>query len=470
MRTDPTSDPISGPGRDHGPDCGPDPDPVSRPRRNRRRAAEDGAFLFLQGPLTSFYADIAAHLLAAGRRVMKVHFCGSDVADWRHPDAIDFAGRPEGWRAFLEARFTPQDIATVILHGDRRLYHREAALWAHRHGITVAATEMGYLRPDWMTIERNACSARSHFPAEAAEIIAIAASVPPVDATPRWRGTTLGMVRAEIRHTLFNRVHHRRFPHYRSHRPFGARRIWPAWLAARIRGPATERVGRHRLDALTASDRRFFVFALQLAGDFQLRDHSPFGSVGETIAHVVASFARAAPAGSVLVLKPHPLDARPADHQRGAGTAADAHGIPERVLVIEGAPIADLCRHAAGFVTINSSAGLEALAAGCPTASVMPTIYDCAGLTHQGPLDAFWQAPAAPDPNLYVALRQALAGTIQARGTLYHPTARQAAAAEIAERLLGGRLNQPDAFVDPPPRLARAAAMGVTYDDHAVEA
>ncbi|MEO0763460.1 MAG: hypothetical protein AAFZ09_16920, partial [Pseudomonadota bacterium] len=93
-----------------------------------------GAFLFLQGPLTRFYAQIAERLMAMGRRVVRVNFCGADAADWPHPGAIAYTGTPADWPAFLEQRIAPLGIATVVLHGDRRFYHRHAAAWARRHG------------------------------------------------------------------------------------------------------------------------------------------------------------------------------------------------------------------------------------------------------------------------------------------------------------------------------------------------
>ncbi|MDJ0932160.1 hypothetical protein [Breoghania sp.] len=36
--------------------------------------------------------------------------------------------------------------------------------WRAQWGINVSAVEFGYLRPDWITLERNGMSAYSHFP------------------------------------------------------------------------------------------------------------------------------------------------------------------------------------------------------------------------------------------------------------------------------------------------------------------
>lgn len=51
-----------------------------------------------------------------------------------------------------------------------------------------------------------------------------------------------------------------------------------------------------RLHALLQRRRRLFVLPLQLEGDAQIREHSPFMSMRELILEVFGSFARAAPA------------------------------------------------------------------------------------------------------------------------------------------------------------------------------
>ena len=45
-------------------------------------------FLFLQGPTSTFYSQIATHLLRAGRPVIRINLCGSDMFAWRHRGAV----------------------------------------------------------------------------------------------------------------------------------------------------------------------------------------------------------------------------------------------------------------------------------------------------------------------------------------------------------------------------------------------
>jgi len=116
--------------------------------------------------------------------------------------------------------------------------------------------------------------------------------------------------------------------------------------------------------------------------------------------------------------------------------------------------------HARGMVTVNSTAGIEAIMADCPTKTLTPAIYDIVGLTDDQELDGFWTTPKRPDKALLEAFIRALTGTVQVRGTIYSNDGLTAAVANMADRILTNTLNEPGAFIDPPPRLDRARALG----------
>ncbi len=84
-----------------------------------------------------------------------------------------------------------------------------------------------------------------------------------------------------------------------------------------------------------------------------------------------------------------------------------------------------------------------------------------AGLTHQGPLATFWNAPEPVDRNLASAFVRALAASIQVKGSFYNRAGRKAAIDEIVTRIEADRVNEPDAFENPPPRLKRARELGI---------
>ncbi|MEO1065910.1 MAG: capsular biosynthesis protein, partial [Pseudomonadota bacterium] len=148
-------------------------------------------FLFLQGPLSNFYSEIAKHLIDAGETVLKIHICGNDKMDWHHKGAFDYRGTLTNFERFLEENLTPFAVTHIILHGDRRPYHRAAIRWARRYEIEIIATELGYLRPDWMTIEYGGTSTGSHFPNDAETIQEIASKVSDFDSKTIYSDKTL---------------------------------------------------------------------------------------------------------------------------------------------------------------------------------------------------------------------------------------------------------------------------------------
>ncbi|MEQ9125470.1 MAG: capsular biosynthesis protein, partial [Alphaproteobacteria bacterium] len=70
-------------------------------------------------------------------------------------------------------------------------------------------------------------------------------------------------------------------------------------------------------------------------------------------------------------------------------------------------------------------------------------IYDVSGLTAATGLDAFWQAPTAPDADLVADFVKAVAATVLVRGTYYSEPGLTAAVEGSAARLLERAVNRP---------------------------
>jgi len=415
--------------------------------------------LFLQGPLSPLYAMIGARLSARGFAVHRVNLNLGDRLHWRRPGAVDYRGTIEAWPDFVDALMQREGVTDLVLHGDRRIYHRLAAERARACGVRVVATELGYLRPDFMTIERDATSTGSHFPEDPEHIRRIAAAVPAADLALRYPGSFAMVAVPDVLYNLTNSFAWFLYPHFRRHTVYHP---IPEYLAWGLR-LATER-RRHRLARAASAAvgaAPYFVFAMQLEGDFQIRDHSPFAGMTEALDRVIASFAARAPASSRLLVKNHPLDNGLERFDRRVGRLAATHGVGDRVAFLDGGPLEPLVRGSRGLVTVNSSAGLEAIQWGVPVKTLAPAIYAVPGLVDPAPLDAFWTAPTPPDAGLAAAFVRALAATVQVKGTIYSPAGRAAAAEAMAARIADDRLNAPDGFVDPPPRLAAARAMGI---------
>ncbi len=412
-------------------------------------------FLFLQGPSSPFFAMLADALAARGHATRRVNICAGDHLFWRR-QAMRYRGSLEDWPEFIDALLVREGITDVLLLGDRRPHHIVAIERAKAHGIYVAAVELGYLRPDWVTLERDGMSVFSRFPTDPDAIRRIAAQVAPPDLKERYDASFLRIALWDIAYNLANILLWPLYPRYRWHAIHHPLAEYAGWLWRFVRSPVVRRRTASVLQRVEASQAPVFFFPLQLATDYQLRHHSPFPNQTSAIRFVVASFAQHAQRNALLLIKCHPLDNGLVNWRRITEQEAQIFGIVDRILYVDGGALVPLIVRSAGVLTINSTVGTTALLHGRPLTALGAAIYDMPGLSFQGPLDRFWCEAQPPDPELRDAFIRAIAATIQIKGGFYSRPALSAAVATAAERLEKRQLNEPGAYVDPPPRLIPA--------------
>jgi capsular polysaccharide export protein len=348
--------------------------------------------------------------------------------------------------------------------GEQRDYHKEAIQAAHDRGIQVTVTDFGYLRPDWITLERDGMSGCSHFPRDPAVIASLAERLPPPDLERKFQDSFPRMATWDVIYHMANVFLWWLFPHYRTHKmqPLPLIYLGTGWRMLKgklLRGRTQRAVAR-----LVKAHPRYFVYPLQLAYDFQLRAYSDYPDQGDAIGDVITSFAAHAPTDNHLLIKVHPLDTGLRSWKRLIRRIAEQQGVAERVHYLDGGNLDRLSRDAQGMVTINSTSGLRALQLDCPVMTLGQAIYDVPGLTFQGQLDAFWSECPKPDESLRDALVKLMAASIQIRGVYYNQPGLDAAVAAAVHRLHHQLVNtaegmdqQPVAF-GPSAEQARSSA------------
>lgn len=418
-------------------------------------------FLFLQGPPSRFAAQVAGALEQQGHRTLHVNLCAGDMLTWPRRGAINYRGRLRDWNAFLTGLVTREGVTDIVYYADRLPYHVVAREVAGALGINAITYEFGYLRPDWITLERGGMSAYSHFPDDPDVIRKLAHTVPAPDLTVHYPYHHMHEAAHEVFFTLSTYFLRPLFPFYTSDRVYNPLVEYVSHVPRILFGWWWERQGDRVVEALVGAGAPFFLFPLQIQSDYQLRDNSPYRHQSEAIGQAVGSFAAHAPAEAKLVFKQHPLDSGLERWGRVIEAAVARHGVADRVHFVHTNDLATLIRQAEGVVTINSTVGVHALRAGRPVKVLGIAAYDIAGLTCQHPLDDFWTAPPRPDPALCADLVRLWASSIQVKGNFYTRAGRRAAAANMACRLAADAVNEPGAYVCVPPRLARARAMGI---------
>lgn len=425
------------------------------------------ALLILQGPASPFLKEVAGDAEAAGARVFKINFCLGDAVFWWPRKADWFTGRPDEWPAFLRDYLLRHHITDILMLGDGRPNHAAAVAVSREAGTRVHILEHGYLRPDWLTIEPEGMSGRSWFPRDTLSLRALAAGVPAVDLHGRFKSSFLTYALYDLAYHIPNVLLGWLFhPHYRTHGPVHPAVEYAGWigkaLTARRRRRQAQDLQRLYL-AAGAPAPRYFLFPLQLPGDYQIRIHAPFGDHFEIVAATIASFAREAPPETRLLFKIHPIDNGLSAWTRFIAKEAERFGIENRVDVIDGGDLDALIKRAAGVVTVNSTVGLSAIMAGRPVITLGAAVYDIAGITHQNSLAAFWRAPEAPQPEMPEMLAKALAATTQVRGGFLGAEAIAIGARGVVERILepSSALKRPSAVANAyryEPELEQASA------------
>lgn len=390
------------------------------------------AFIFLQGPPGPLAFRLAKAMRRRGAIVHRINICAGDRIDWPEK-AINFRGRFSDWACFFDEWLRKLEITDILLFGDCRPYHVSAQRIAALRGVRTHVLEEGYLRPNWMTLELEGVNAHSTLRRDKKWFLEEAARLPSEPELPPVTASFRRRVKDTARHYAATHLAAFTFPHYRTHRmgsPLGAAF---GWVLKYLFGSRRERAAQQVIADVVG--RRFFLFPLQLSGDYQIRAHSPFPDMPGAAGYVLESFAAHAPTDAHLLVKAHPLDCSLFDWQRFLDDRAKRLGLSGRVHFIDGGNLEDLAEASVGMVCVNSTSATLALQAGTPVCALGEAIYKIPGLTFEDHLDRFWANPTPPEPGLYEAFRRVLVDRCLVRGGLASKSAVATLVENMADRL-----------------------------------
>lgn len=396
-------------------------------------------FLIVQAPFGRFSGRLAERLRAEGHRVTRVVFNGGDLCTWGPRNAFFFVAPTGRYRAWIARRLEREGVTDLVTYGDGHYYTEVAGQEARRLGVAVACLEQGYLRPNWITLERDGVNGSSRLPRDPAVYMRLGRPVAEIAGARAQLGSiTRNNVLNIVAYSVLFYFLAPLFPFYRS----------PVYLPGIVTGLAHLWRYYHRKlipDGSAAAEARllragrpYFLALMQRPGDSQIVRHSPCRRVRDFYGLVIESFARHAPEGHDLVFKCHPLDQGLSGHRKGIARAARRHGVAGRVHYMDGGQLATLVRGSAGVVTVNSTAGLAALNFGAKAKTLGRAVYDIPGLTYQGDLDGFWTAEVLPDNELFLRYRELMAAMTQVLGSFSTEQGMRLAVETCARRLIAG--------------------------------
>lgn len=380
------------------------------------RLASYRRVLLLQGPNGPFFARLRDYLCGRGSHVVKVNFNGGDDLFYRSGDIVRFTEPMVLWEASLRRLLVERRIEAIVVFGSSRRQHRIAARVAESIGMPFWVFEEGYVRPDFITLEEGGVNADS--PLSAVSMADLPASTKPAKSR-RFAHAFRNMALYSFWYFVGGMLGARRYPDYRHHKPFGLHEL-TLWTRAWYRKYSyrwQERDVRQRL--LNSDHPHFFMVALQVHNDSQIRVHSPWRRMEEFIEWTIHSFSMDAPADSLLVVKHHPMDRGHTNYAAVIDASAARFGVAGRVVYIHDAHLPSLLHRCLGLVTVNSTSGLQALFHRVPVIALGRCFYAKQGLTFQGSLGAFWNNPGAVDMSVFTRFRNYLVRNSQINASFY---------------------------------------------------
>jgi capsular polysaccharide export protein len=405
------------------------------------------SFLFLQGPISPFFAQVAEGLRALGHQVQRINLHLGDRVFWGATGSVDFTGRADEWPDWIADFLTRHAITHLLLIGEQRPYHRIAIAAARARGVTVIVTDYGYLRPDWITLERDGMGGNSLFPRDPVEIRRLAKGLSLPELKPLYSDHFATMA---LRDVYYHALAQWPFPfrHYQRHQLLHPFLVYAGLARRLLLRRREDRRSAEVFEGLKARGTPFWIFAMQLETDFAIRAYSPFTDMDKPLGQVMASFAAHAPAGTELVIKLHPLDPCWKPWPKRIAAMARAAGIAGRVHIMPRGRLPDLLAASSGMITVNSTAATTAMVLGKPVKLMGQAVYNVPGLSFQPSLDAFWTEGAPPDPDLLEAFLALLCSAFMVRGAFNQDSGLAAAVAGAVARLDQGRINSaPEALL-----------------------
>ena len=380
------------------------------------------SFLFLQGPISSFFKELGNLLLEEGHSLLRVNLHGGDQFFWNDKNSIPYNGKFDDWVETLNELHEKHHFTDLIVYNDCRPYHKTAIKLFKKHNVKIHVFEEGYLRPYWITYEENGVNAYSNLPnyREFYDKLDFDKEDYTYEDNKVFKGSFLKRFIYTYIYYLYRGFFEAyNFKNYISHRVPLPQNEARRWLKRILTVKFKNSKALIEQKNIIRKKKPFYLLALQLCSDTQISEHSDFKNMSEVLELVIKNFSRNSSKDQYLVVKTHPEDNGLTKIFKNTIKIAQNYNVSDRVIFVDGGKMPCFLRNMRGMITINSTAGISALHHLKPVKCLGRAFYNFEGLTDQNDLSNFWLDPKAPDQDLFLRFKKYVMVKSQINGGYY---------------------------------------------------
>lgn len=380
--------------------------------------------LLLQGPMGSYFNTLDKKFTNDGANTYRIGFNAGDkfFAQYNHYTA--YKDKPENWERFVEEYYQSHKIDKLFVFGDCRFYQAIAIKVAKKFDIEIFVFEEGYLRPNFITLEKYGVNAHSTQPRDRSfydNLILDNQLKDEIKNLKNFNSTFSKMAREAIIYYWVSNLLKFRYPHYQHHRCFSLSKEFKAGCLNIFR-KYVHKITERNLNKEYSSNfsKKYYFVPLQTHGDFQIQTHSKYNNIEDFIEEVMISFSKFAPKDTYLVFKHHPVDRGRKNYKKFINNLAEKLNIRNNIVITWDVHLPTFLKNAIGTIVINSTVGISSLYHNTPTICLGEAIYDIEGLTSKDiSIDDFWQNYTKIDRELFDKFKGHLIQTTQINSNFY---------------------------------------------------
>ena len=368
----------------------------------KKKVLIEGNCLFLMGPIGTFFARLSNYLEENNVRTYKILFPLHEYG-FNQSRIIKYDQNINNFKKFLSKTLINYEIKHIFMYGNVLIPHKQALdlvqeLKTEGKNINTHIFELGYLRPNFVTLENEGINYNSSLIKSRQFYLKqdSFSDLPIPKKHARFRIRKIWKTISFINHS---------FKNYKIVEKEHKLQPKPIYIWFQIKGFILKYFfffTEYKLKNYFLG-KNYFLVILQVSTDSQLTEGSDFKDNKKFIYKVIKDFAEANPNGVNLVFKHHPRDRGYTNYFNQIKKISNEFDVLNKVFYFHDYFLSKLFQNpnCKGTVLINSTVGYQSLYHSVPVKSLGITPYNIEGLSDQQDLTSFFRNPSTVDRLLF---------------------------------------------------------------------